>query len=197
MNTRSIALVAIFAALAIALNIIRIPVLYWPSWFYTLCDIPVMVAFFIFGFRIAILVEILHITGQEIFFPAGPGGIVVYPMGLIFHLFMFLGIYLANKVIKRKVASGDQFSEKKRIIYLTGFATALRGALMPIIDYGVLYSILLPLVLGISFPATYLYALIPAFVLFNVTSTLYLVPIAYFIARKTSTYLKIEKPFLI
>jgi riboflavin transporter FmnP len=197
MNTQSVALIAIFAALAIALNIIRIPVLYWPGWFYTLCDIPVMVSFFIYGFRIAILVEVLHIAGQEIFFPAGPGGIVVYPMGLIFHFFMFLGIYLANKVIKHEVSSGGQFSEKKRVIYLTGFATALRGALMPIIDYGVLYSILLPLVLGVTFPATYMFALIPAFVLFNVTSTLYLVPIAYFIARKTSTHLKIEKRFLI
>jgi hypothetical protein len=68
---------------------------------------------------------------------------------------------------------------------------------MPIIDYGVLYSILLPLVLGVTFPATYMSALIPAFVLFNVTSTLYLVPIAYLIAKKTSTHLIIEKRFLI
>jgi hypothetical protein len=156
-----------------------------------------MVSFFIYGFKIAILVEVLHIAGQEIFFPAGLGGIVVYPMGLIFHLLMFLGIYLANKVIKRKISSGDQFSERKRIVYLTCFATALRGALMPMIDYGVLYSILLPLVLGVTFPTAYLSALIPAFVLFNVTSTLYLVPIAYLVARKTSTYLKTQKPFMI
>ncbi|MFX1517866.1 MAG: hypothetical protein ACFFC6_16315 [Promethearchaeota archaeon] len=197
MNARSIALIAIFAALAIALNVIRIPVFYWPGWFYTICDIPVMVAFFLYGFRVAFLVEVLHIAGQEIFFPVGLGGIVVYPMGLIFHLFMFFGIYLANNFIRRKVASRGQFGEKKRVIYLTGLATAFRGALMPIIDYGVVYNILLPLVLGVAIPQTYISALVPGFVLFNVTSTLYLVPIAYFIARKTSNYLKIEKTFLI
>jgi riboflavin transporter FmnP len=197
MNARSISLIAIFAALAVALNVIRIPVVYWPGGFYTICEIPIMVAFFLYGFRIAVLVEVLHIAGQEIFFPVGLGGIVVYPVGLIFHLFMFFGIYLANKFIMRKVASGSQFGEKKRAIYFTGFATAFRGALMPIIDYGIVYNILLPLVRGVAIPQTYISALVPVFFLFNITSTLYLVPIAYFIARKTSNYLKIEKTFLI
>ena len=196
MNARSISLIAIFAALAVALNVIRIPVFYWPSWFYTICDIPVMVAFFLYGFRISIPVELLHIEGKELF-PEGPGGIVVYPMGLIFHLLMFFGIYLANKFIMSKVASRNQFGEKKRVILLTGFATAFRGALMPIIDSGVLYNILLPLVLGVAIPQTYISALVPGFILFNVTSTLYLVPIAYFIARKTSNYLKINAKYLI
>jgi hypothetical protein len=57
MTARSIALIAIFAALAIVLNTIRIPTFYWPGWFYTLSDIPVIVAFLIYGFRIGILVE--------------------------------------------------------------------------------------------------------------------------------------------
>ena len=197
MNTRSVALIAVFAALAIVLNTIRIPTFYWPGFFYTLCDIPVLVAFFLYGFKIGILVEVLHIVGQEIFFPVGPGGIVVYPMGLITHLLMFSGIYLASKFISRKAASKKQFGEKKKTIYFTGLATALRGGLMPIIDYLVLYSILLPLALGITIPATYILALVPSFFLYNVTSTLYAVPIAYLIARKTSNYLKIHAKFLI
>jgi riboflavin transporter FmnP len=196
MNAQSYALIAIFAALAIVLNTIRIPVIYWPNWYYTICDIPVLVAFLIYGFKIGILVDVLHIAGQEIFFPVGAGGIVVYPMGLFVQLIMFSGIYLASKFIKSKAASTRQFGEKKKIVIFTGFAATLRGALMPIIDYAVLYHVLLPLVLGVAIPETYISALVPSFILYNVTITLYTVPIAYLIARKTSNYLGIEKHFL-
>jgi riboflavin transporter FmnP len=197
MNSQSYALIATFAALAIILNTVRIPVIYWPGWYYTICEIPVLVAFLIYGFKIGILVDVLHIAGQEIFFPAGAGGIVVYPMGIFAQLIMFAGIYLANKFISSKVASTCQFGERTKAIIFTGFAAALRGALMPIIDSAVLYSVLLPLVLGVAIPGTYILALVPSFILYNVTITLYTVPIAYLIARKTSNYLRIEKHFLI
>jgi riboflavin transporter FmnP len=197
MNTQSYALISLFAALAIVLNVIRIPVVYWPNMFYTFCDIPVLVAFLIYGFKIGFLVEVIHILGQEIFFPAGPAGIVFYPMGFFTHLFMFSGIYLASKFISRKAASKMSLSEKKRTIYFTGFATAFRGGFMPIIDFAVLYNILLPLVLGITIPETYIVALVPSFIIYNITSTLYAVPISYFIVRKTSKYLGMKAKFLI
>jgi riboflavin transporter FmnP len=192
MNARSYALIATFAALAVVLNTIRIPTVYWPGMFYTLCDIPVVVAFLIYGFKIGILVEVLHILGQEIFFPAGPAGIVVYPMGLIYHTLMFSGIYLAGKFINRRAASPGQFGEKKRAVYFTFFAAAFRGGLMPVIDSAVLYNILLPLVLGVAIPEAYIFALVPSFVLYNVTTTLYLVPVAYLLARRVSNYLGLK-----
>jgi len=197
MNAQSYALISIFAALAIILNVIRVPAVYWPGIFYTFCDIPVLVAFLIYGFKIGFMVEVIHTLGQEIFFPAGPGGIVFYLMGFFIHLFMFSGIYLASKFMNRKNASIAGFSEKKRTIYFTAFAATFRGGLMPIIDYAVLYNILLPLVLGITIPETYIVALVPTFVFFNISSTFYAVPIAYFIARKTSKYLRIKAKFLI
>ena len=63
---------------------------------------------------------------------------------------------------------------------------------MPIIDYAVLYNVLLPLVLSIPIPETYIAALVPSFVLYNITSALYAVPLAYLTAKKVSKYLKIE-----
>jgi len=66
---------------------------------------------------------------------------------------------------------------------------------MPIIDYAVLYSVLLPLVLNTSIPEAYILALVPSFVIYNVTSTLYAVPIAYITAKRVSEYLKIETRF--
>jgi riboflavin transporter FmnP len=152
LNARSIALISTFAALAIALNTIRIPSIFWPGFAYSFCEIPVLVAFLIFGFKIGFLVEALHIAGQEMFFPAGPAGIVVYPMGFIFVPLMFSGIYLASKFIARRALSEKQISEKKRVIYFAGFATALRGGIMP----------------------------------------LYVVPVAYLVAKRVSKYLKME-----
>ena len=192
MNARSIALISTFAALAIALNTIRIPSIFWPGFAYSFCEIPVLVAFLIFGFKIGFLVEALHIAGQEIFFPAGPAGIVVYPMGLIFVPLMFSGVYLASKFLARRAASGKQISEKNRTLYFAGFATALRGGIMPIIDYTIMYGILLPLVLSITIPAAHIAALVPSFIVYNITNALYVVPIAYLVAKRVSKYLKME-----
>ena len=186
----------VFAALAIILNAVRIPTFYHPGFFYSLYEIPILVAFMIYGFKMGFLVETLHIIGQEIFFPLGPGGVVTYPMGLVVHLLMFAGIYFAYKLIKRKIARGNGVNEKKTVVYFTGLATALRGGLMPIIDYAVLYNILLPIALGRTIPETYILGLVPAFVLYNLTSALLAVPIAYLVARKVSKQLKISAKYL-
>ena len=196
MNARSISAITVFTALAIILNAVRIPTFYHPGFFYSLYEIPVLVAFIIYGFKIGFLVETLHIIGQEIFFPLGPGGVVAYPMGLVVHLLMFTGIYFAYKIIKRKMDNGNDINEKKNIIYFTGLATVLRGVLMPMIDYAVLYKILLPLALGRTIPETFILALVPAFIIYNITSSLLAVPIAYLIARKVSNYLKIMPIYL-
>ena len=185
-------MISTFAALAIALNTIRIPSIFWPGFAYSFCEIPVLVAFLIFGFKSGFLVEALHIAGQEIFFPAGPAGIVVYPMCFIFVPLMFSGIYLASKFLARRAASGKQISEKKRALYFAGFATALRGGIMPIIDYTIMYSILLPLVLSITIPAAHIAALVPSFIVYNITNALYVVPVAYLVAKRVSKYLKME-----
>ena len=197
MNAKSVALIAVFAAIAITLNAIRIPTFYYPSFFYALYDIPVIVAFIIYGYKIGFLVEIIHIIGQEIFFPVGAGGIVTYPFGVVIHAFMFSGIYLANNLIKRKIARGNVMSTKREIVYSTLLSTAIRGGLMPIVDYSILYGIMLPIALAITIPETYILTLVPAFILYNVTSTLYAVPIAYAIATKTSNYLRIKAKYLI
>ena len=92
---------------------------------------------------------------------------------------------------------GNDVGEKKTLIYFTGLATALRGGIMPIIDYAVLYSVLLPLALGRLIPEAFILALVPAFIIYNVTSTLYAVPIAYLIAQKISKHLKINPKYFL
>jgi riboflavin transporter FmnP len=196
MNTKSIALVASFAAIAIALNVVKVPVFYLPGLSYTPIEIPVVVAFLLLGFKVGVLVEVLHVLGQLLFFPAGPAGFAVYPMGLVAVLLMFVGVYFASRFLTRKAGSKETLDRKKSTIYLTAFAAAFRGGLMPLIDYGLLYHILLPLFLGTSIPEAYIVGLVPGFILYNVTVALYTVPIAYLVATKVSSYLRIETRFL-
>jgi riboflavin transporter FmnP len=196
MNARSIALIITFAAIAIALNTVRIPTIYWPSFSYHFSEIPIVVAFLLFGPRIGVLVEVLHLAGQLVFFPVGPAGLVVYPMGFVAVLLMLAGVYLASRFASRKTASEKPLSEKRRTIYLTAFAAASRGGIMPFLTYGVMYHVLLPLVLGISIQEAYIAALVPSFVLYNVTVPLYTVPIASIIATKVGRYLRIEPRLL-
>ena len=63
---------------------------------------------------------------------------------------------------------------------------------MPIIDYAVLYNVLLPLVLSITIPAAHIAALVPSFIVYNITNALYVVPVAYLVAKRVSKYLKME-----
>src|SRR5512136_231357 len=102
MNTKSVTLIITFAAVAIALNAVRIPTFYWPGMFYTLCDIPIVIVFLLFGFKIGLMVEGIHVLGQEIFFPVGPGAVVAYPMGFVTNLLMVSGIYVASRFIAHK-----------------------------------------------------------------------------------------------
>ena len=196
MKSKAIALIASFAAIAIVLNIVKIPVIYLPGLAYSPLEIPVVVALLLFGFKIGVLVEVLHVGGQLLFFPAGPPGFAIYPMGMVALLLMFVGVYFANRFLTRKARSRETLDKRKTLVYLTAFAAVFRGGLMPLIDYGLLYHILLPLFLGTNIPEAYIVGLVPGFVLYNVTVALYTIPIAYVIATKMGSALTLQTRFL-
>lgn len=196
MDSKSVALIATFSSLAIILNAVRIPTVFWPNMLYLIADIPVIIAFLLYGLKTGVLVGVLHILGQLIFFPLGPVGLVAYPTGLLINLLMFSGIYLANKFIVSKPGFTNHNSEKKKAIIFTGFAAIIRTGIMPIYDFFVFHHLLRPLVLGVSIPEIYIVGLVPSFFLYHITSTLYTIPIAYLVARKVSEYLKIKPVYL-
>jgi hypothetical protein len=196
MNNKSIALTITFAAIAISLNAVRIPAIFYPGNFYQLSQIPIVVAFLLFGARIGVLVGTLNLAGGLALFPFGPGSIIAYSMDLVSVLIMFAGLYVASRIIKRNSESEKLPIWKKPIIGLTALAIAFRGGIMPFIDYGVIFHILLPLILGIYTPEAVITGLMPVFVLYNVTVTFYTVPIAYVVATKVGRFLKIEPRLL-
>jgi hypothetical protein len=193
MDTKAVGTVIAFAALTIVLNPVRIPTIYWPGFFYRVWEIPIVVAFLLFGTRIGVSVAVMNVLAQIFIFPI-PAGILAYPWGLVATLTMLLGIYLAYKLVSHRPSQDGSLFAAKPIVYFTSFGIAFRAGIMPFVDYAV-YRSLLPLALGRSFTEAYVVALIPAIVLFNITVALYTVPIGYFIAKKLSKSLKLGSGF--
>jgi len=191
MNTKKIAVTIAFATLTIVLNTIRIPALYWPGYYYRVYEIPMVVAFMLFGPKIGISVTVLNLLGQMVFFPV-PAGFAGYPFGVIAVLTMMLGVYLANMLVKRRLRLKIVISGNKIIVYLTALGIAFRAAVMPLLDYSLLYHFLLPIALGRTFTEAYLIALVPGMFVFNITVALYTIPISYLIARKVAGSLKMN-----
>ena len=113
-------------------------------------------------------------------------------MGFVAILNMMLGIYLAKKLIiqrkiREKVGVGNRI-----IIYLTFFGTLSRAVISTILDYAILYHFLMPLIIGQNIPETYILStIVPGIILFNVTVSLYTVPLSYFIAKKVNKNFKL------
>ena len=180
MNAKSIALIITFVAIAIVLNVVKIPFIFYPGALFELSPIPIVVAFLLFGARTGVLVAILNLSGAFVLFPIW-NAIIFYPMDFLSQLLMFAGLYAAGKLM---TSNSQAQPRKKLIIGSTALATAIRGGIMPLIDYGVIYHVLVPLVFSITFPESFIVGLVPAFVLYNVITPLYTIPVAYVITAR-------------
>ena len=188
MNTKAIAVTIVFAALALALSPIRIPTLFWPSQYYRLWELPIIIAFLLFGFKIASPATVLYAAGYVLLLPDA-SGFVGFPWAIVLMLSVFLGLFLASKVVNRKITQQES-RWKTSVIYFTAFGTLSRAAIMPFVDYGV-YRFLLPFVIGHGIPDAYILGLMPAIVFFNITVPLYTIPIAYLVAKTAGKNLEI------
>jgi riboflavin transporter FmnP len=189
MNTRSIAIIITFTALCIALVPIRIPTLYWPGFDYYFWEIPIVAAFLLFGFRVALSITVLNAVARLVFFP-GPAPLLGFVIGFTPLLTMLFGVYLAHRLIQRRVSGGKSISTARATVYFTTLGVALRAGIMPFIDYAQ-YHFLFPLFLGRDFSEAYIIALMPGIVLFNILVPLYGVSIGYLVAKTVGKSLKI------
>ncbi len=196
MNSKSVALLVTFAAVAIALNSIRIPTVFYPGHFFQFSQIPIVIAFLLFGLKMGVLVGILNLAGGFALFPIGPSGLIVYPMDFLSLLLMFAGMWLASKfTIYGNTSSRFPLLGKPMVGLTLGGATAVRAGIMPFVDYSVIYHVLLPLIIGIKPPEAYILGLFPAFVLYNAIVPLYVVPVAYVVAGKVSKHINLKGSF--
>jgi riboflavin transporter FmnP len=181
MQTKSIAIIIMFATLAIALNPIRIPTLI-SGFNHRVYEIPIVIAFFLFGFKIGFSVQILHLIAQISLFPGSKGGLG-YITGLLAVLVMVIGILVAKSIINRDVFRKNRWAGPKAIILFTSLGTLFRGTISPILDYIFLFNLFVPLTIG-SLSQDQILALMPGVFLFNIVVPLYTIPISYFIAKR-------------
>jgi hypothetical protein len=189
MKVRLIVMIALFAATALALDTIRIPTFYWPGLTYSLSAISITIAFLLFGLKFAVLTEVLHVAGQLVVFPIGPPGFVVYTTGFVAVLLMLAGMDLAALFVSRKDLSKRPLKKGKQVILLTATGIALRAGIMPFFTYVMFQSFVFSLFLRSTIPDS---SIIMLAFLYNVTSTLYTVPVACILAQKVSKPLGIE-----
>jgi riboflavin transporter FmnP len=191
MNTKTLAITIVFAALTVALNPgvsgIGVPAPYAPYLIYGLWEIPIVAAFLLISPTSAIMISLVNAT---VLFALFPGSLPTGPFYNLIAIFsMLLGLYIARKFIKR-----ESTQQQKAVLKIAAASTVLgiilRVTLMTLVNYITLQQ---PYPIGFELEelaviVTYL----PATALFNATTVLYTIPIGEFIARVIKSRLKIE-----
>jgi riboflavin transporter FmnP len=186
MNTKALGAIIAFTALTVALNFIRIPALYLPTFSYQLGDIAIVTALLLFGLGIGLTVAVLSMLISILIntSPVGPVGPMYYILSVLALLF---GVYVFERFIKPKFAKN--LTASKRATFSTVGGILSRTLIMLPLDYYI-YGYLVSLVSGLSISDSYALVLstMPLIVLYNVTVPLYVVPISYFITKSVSKY---------
>ena len=180
MKSVRLALIAVFVALTIALNIAgpKIPAPYAPFLFYQVWEIPIVVAFLALGPLDGVVVTVINTLVLLEYFP---GSLPTGPLyNLIAVLSMFLGIYLPYKIATRKCPTEKLSSYlRQHLAVITISATTLgiitRVLVTTVVNY---FSLQQPYPIGFSYPSQAALAFLPLSILFNATVAIYTIPIA-------------------
>lgn len=193
MNTKTLALTIVFAAVTIALNPaftrIAFAAPYAPFLFYQIWEIPILIAFVLSSPKSGVTIAVLNTAVLLAVFPgASPTG-PFYNLAAC--LSMLLGIYVAYKLIPRKQKTGNPTFRygTKIIAFSTVLGIIFRVALMSIVNYVFLRY---PPPFGYAMPEAAVVASLPLAAVFNATLALYTIPIALLIAKMISSNLKLH-----
>lgn len=187
MNSKTIAIIVVFAALTAVLSIfspIRIPAPFALFLIYQIWEIPIVVAFILFGPLVGVATAAINTIVLLAVFPGS------LPVGPLYNfaavLSMLLGIYFAFKLVR----GSSLRSETLRPVFSTVFGCVLRVIVMTVVNWIFLRY---PYPFGYSTPDTALLAMLPIIGVFNFTIALYTIPLGHFVARVTSVGLKIKE----
>lgn len=176
MNVKTLAAVVIFAALATVLDLsplkIGFPPL--PFLYYQIWEIPIVVAFLIYGATALILVTAINTVVLLAFFPGG------LPLGPVYNMAAILSMILGMGIIKIFIARHSPKHDALVVALYTIFGVSFRTVCMSFVNYSVLG---LPSPFGYSLPNAIVIGYLPLIAVFNATLALYTIPIAYSLAR--------------
>ena len=175
MKTRDLAAIAVFSALAIVLNFsFRIPAPYATFLVYQIWEIPILAAFFLFGFTVLFFVTGVNLVILFLFFQ---GDSILGPVyWLAAWLSMMAGIGLIKILLDRRALKNVAITAA---LY-TAFGVAFRTAVMILVNYSALRF---PPPLGFSLPELVIVGYVPLIAFFNATLALYTIPLSYSLAQ--------------
>lgn len=190
LNTKTIALIIAFAALAIALNpaITGMGVPFPPitGLIYNLWEIVIIAAFLLMGFKSGISIALINALFLFAVFP-GPSR-PMYPLNNTAAILSTLtGIFIVNRLTNRGFQKENIKPGVKSVAFATGLAILFRVVVMAPLMYvnaALINGLPTPVVLGFVLPLQ---------AVFNVTLLLYAVPVGYLIAGVINRNLTLSK----
>jgi riboflavin transporter FmnP len=188
MNTRAVAATIVFAAITIVLNPaftgLAIPAPFFPFAIYYFWEIPIVAAAFIISPKHGILIALVNMI---VMLAIGQGVVIQQPFyQSAAAISMLLGVFLATRIVVRKVPQEEINPQRKLLTYSTALGILFRVGIMTILGY-VLFRY--P-VIGFSLPEPVILAMLPLIALYDATLPLYTIPIGYLIAKTVSKNLK-------
>jgi riboflavin transporter FmnP len=176
MNIKTLAAVVIFAALATVLDLSPLKIAFppLPFLYYQIWEIPIVVAFLIYGAKALMLVTTINTIVLLVFFPGG------LPLGPIYNMAAILSMILGIGIIKIFIARHSPKHDALVVALYTTFGVSFRTVFMSFVNYSVLG---LPSPFGYSLPYATVIGYLPLIGVFNATLAFYTIPIAYSVAR--------------
>ncbi len=185
MDSKTITLIAVFAALTVVLTIyspIRIPAPYAPFLIYQIWEIPIVAAFLLFGPKIGTFIAVANTVVLLLVFQ---GALLTGPLyNLAAVLSMLLGILLTIKLLR----SLKMRSEAVMTTSATVLGIILRVGVMTLVNWAVLRY---PYPVGFSMSDAEVIASLPVIGLFNASVALYTVPLGQVIAKAVGVATKV------
>lgn len=184
-RSRRVSLVALFTALAIVLNfLISIPAPYADFLLYEVWEVPVLLSVLVLGFWGGTTVAVLNAVVLE---AMKPGTLPTGPVyNLIAELAMFAGVIVAIRLGRRL-----GWSSLPLVLAATAAGAATRTAIMTAVN-GVILPMPYPIGFGsFGVTAAQVPALLALIAVFNATTTLYTVPLAFSIRNALASRYKV------
>jgi len=182
-GARRSALIAVFAALTIALNLspIKFPAPYAPFLMYQVWEVPIAAAFLFFGFPIGVFIAFINMLVLLAIFPG------MLPTGPLYNfaaiISMLSGMWLGTRLTSRKGRA-----KLTAMLILTALGIVFRVVVMSLVNWAFLRY---PPPVGYSLTEEALRLLLPLIAIFNATLALYTIPLGYIVAEAIKRRAKI------
>lgn len=184
MNTKTIAVIIMFAALTIVLDLspIKIPAPYAPFLIYQIWEIPIVAAFLLYGVSAGVIIALINTI---ILIAVFPGAL---PTGPLYNFAAVLSMLLGIGITKVFFEKHSPKHEALLVALFTASGVILRAGIMALVNWAFLRF---PPPVGYGFPEETIIATIPLVLIFNVTVALYTIPIGYSLAKALKSNVKI------